>query len=191
MRRLLAAVALVAAAAPAAAQVPDPVAGYVIDFRGATSGLPKESTFFPAIPTDTIIPARGFGINVGGHVFVLGLGPSRLGLGATYLRTRGTTPGVVTNVSVVAPQLSFNFGTANGWSYLSAGLGRAWIRTSAEGDMGTLVAESGPLSASNYGGGARWFLARRLAVGFDVRFHRISGPTKTSFLAAGVGFSVR
>lgn len=191
MRRLLAAVALVLTAVPAAAQAPDPVAGYVVDLRGSTSGLPKESTFFPAIPADTVIPARGFGFDVGGHVYVLSLGPSRIGLGAGYLRTRGTTPAVITSVSVLAPQLSVNFGTINGWSYLSAGLGRGWITTTTRGDTGTASAESDPLGAVNYGGGARWFLARRLGVGFDVRFHRLSGPPATSFLAAAVGFSLR
>jgi hypothetical protein len=191
VRRLLAAVAVVLAARAAAAQAPDPVAGYVVDLRGATSGLPTESTFFPAIPADTIIPARGFGLDVGGHVYVLSLGPSRVGLGATYLRTRGTSPAVATDVGVLAPQVSFNFGTVQGWSYLSAGLGRGWIRTTAENETGTATADADPFTAVNYGGGARWFLARRLGVGFDVRFHRLSGPPSTSFLAAAVGFSVR
>lgn len=191
MRRLFAAVAVVLAATPAAAQAPDPVAGYVVDLRGSTSGLPKESTFFPAVPAETIIPARGFGLDVAGHIYVLSLGPSRIGLGASYLHTRGTTPVVTSTLRVLAPQASVNFGSVNGWSYLSAGLGRGWIRTTAAVDSETLTAESDALTAVSYGGGARWFLARRLAVGFDVRFHRLSGPPSTSFLAAGVGLSVR
>ena len=100
--------------------------------------------------------------------------------------------GIVANLSTVSPQVSFNFGTASGWSYLSAGLGRAWMTTRFEDDESDPVsADSGSLSATNYGGGARWFLARRLAVGFDARFHRMSGPPKTSLFTASVGFSVR
>lgn len=183
---------LVLAPAAAAAQGEDPVAGYVLDLRGATSNLPAETAFFPGIPLETIVPARGFGFDVGGHVYLFRLGPSRVGVGANYVRVRGTTMGIVANTSTVAPQLSFNFGTANGWSYLSAGLGRAWVTTRFDDEESeSVTAESGGLSAANYGGGARWFLARRLAVGFDARFHRISGPPKTSLFSMAVGFSLR
>ena len=189
--RSLVAVVLVLAAAPATAQGPDPVAGFVVDLRGATSGLPKETAFFPGIPLETIVPARGFGFDVGGHLYLFGLGAARVGLGANYVGVRGTVPGVVTNVRTIAPQLSFNFGTADGWSYLSAGLGRAWVATRADDESGSRSAETEGLSSTNYGGGARWFLTRRLAVGFDVRVHRIAGPPKTSLFSASVGFSVR
>ncbi|MGH9349820.1 MAG: hypothetical protein ACRD26_21420 [Vicinamibacterales bacterium] len=190
MRSLLAVVGVLAAS-PAAAQAPDPVAGYVIDLRGATSGLPKETAFYPGLPVDTIVPARGFGFDVGAHVYLFSLGVSQVGLGANYLRARGTTPGIVARVGTVSPQVSFNFGTASGWSYLSAGLGRAWVTTRVERASGTLTADSGGLRAVNYGGGARWFLADRLAVGFDLRVHHVSGPPKIRLFATSVGFSVR
>jgi hypothetical protein len=182
---------LVLAPARVAAQGQDPVAGYVLDLRGATSGLPTDTAFFPGIPLETIVPARGFGFDVGAHVYLFRLGPSRVGIGANYVRVRGTAPGVVASASILAPQLSFNFGTASGWSYLSAGFGSARTSTRFEDTAGTVTAESGGLDATNYGGGARWFLARRLAVGFDARFHRIAGPPKASLFTASVGFSVR
>lgn len=190
MRRLVVLV-LVLAPARVAAQGQDPVAGYVLDLRGATSGLPAETAFFPGIPLDTVVPARGFGFDVGAHVYLFRLGPSRVGLGANYVRVRGTTMGIVATASIIAPQVSLNFGTANGWSYLSAGFGSARINTRFDDEAGAVSAESGGLDATNYGGGARWFLARRLAVGFDARFHRISGPPKASLFAMSVGFSVR
>jgi hypothetical protein len=189
--RVLVVAVLVLAAAPAAAQGQQPVAGYVFDLRGATSSLPKETSFFPSIAADTLVPARGFGFDIGGHLYLFKLGPSRVGLGANYVRVRGTAPGIVARTSTVAPQVSFNFGSANGWSYLSAGVGRAWVRTRVEGESGPLTADSNSLSATNYGGGARWFLARRLAVGFDARFHRIAGPPKTTLFSASVGVSLR
>jgi hypothetical protein len=188
VRRLIP-VVLVLAAVPAAAQTP--VSGYVIDLRGATSSLPRETAFFPGIPIETIVPARGFGFDAGAHVYLFKLGPSRVGIGATYMRVRGTTPGIVSNLSTLAPQISFNFGTSNGWSYLSAGYGQAWVRTEAARESGTEIAESDGLSAVNYGGGARWFIKRRLGVGFDLRFHRVSGPPKASMFAASVGFCLR
>ena len=190
MRSLVVAV-LVLAASPVAAQGPNAIAGYVIDLRGATAGLPNEAAFFPGIPVDTVVPARGFGFDVGGHVYLFTLGPSRLGVGVNYVSVRGTSPGIATNVRTVVPQVSFNFGTADGWSYLSAGLGRASVRTTVDTETGALTSEFDGLSAVNYGGGARWFLRRRLAVGFDVRFHRVSGPPRANLLALAVGFSVR
>ena len=176
---------------PAAAQGPDPVAGYVIDVRGATSGLPKETAFFPTIPLESIVPARGFGFDVGGHVYLFTLGPSRMGIGANYVRVRGTAPGIVATVSTLAPQLSFNFGSRQGWSYLSAGAGPARVTTTVDDTAGSLTSTVDGLTAVNYGGGARWFLRQHIAAGFDVRFYRISGPPKTSFFSASVGFSVR
>jgi hypothetical protein len=190
VRRLVVLV-LVLTPAAAAAQGQDPVSGYVLDLRGATSGLPTETAFFPGIPLETVVPARGFGFDVGAHLYIFRLGASRVGLGANYVRVRGTAPGVVASMSTLAPQVSFNFGTANGWSYLSAGFGRASVTTRFDDESGDVTAESGTLDATNYGGGARWFLARRLAVGFDARFHRIIGPPKASLFTASVGFSVR
>jgi hypothetical protein len=189
--RLVAAFAAVLACAPrASAQAPDPPGPWVFDLRGATSGTPSDTAFFPPLPADTLVPSRGFGFEVGAHVYMLSLGPARIGLGASYLRARGTTDTVTTDVRTVAPQLSFNFGTTNGWSYLSAGLGRAWVRTTAEQVTGTAARESDAITAMNFGGGARWFLTSRLGVGFDVRWHRLESTPQAMLLAASAGFSI-
>ena len=191
MRRVAAALLLLAAA-PAAAQSREPVGPFVVDLRGATSGVPNDTAFFPAgVSADTIVPARGFGFDVGGHVYLFALGPARLGVGLNYVRLRGTAEASTATVAMLAPQLSFNFGSRDGWSYLGAGLGRAWIDTSLHGETGPSARESGGLTSINAGGGARWFLVSRLAVGFDVRWHRISGPPRATLLTASVGFSVR
>jgi hypothetical protein len=183
-------VILLAAAGQAAAQAPEPPGPWTVDLRGTTAGLPSDTAFFPLITTDTLVPSRGFGLDLGAHVYAIGFGPSRLGVGLNYLRMRGTTEAVTTTLSTVVPQLSFNFGTRHGWSYLSAGLGRAWVRTTAEQLTGTATRESEGLNAVNFGGGARWFLTRHVGVGFDLRWHQISGPPRTTVMAAGVGFSV-
>ena len=197
---------------------------YVVDLRAAMSGLPTSASFHPPIPESALVPSRGFGLDAGGQVFVGGLGPARLGFGANVVRVRGTAStaaGVQTSSSgdllsllstadpirvamtltAVTPQISFNFGSSDGWSYLSGGYGAAWIHTTAEGTA--IVPPGGPLTldttesaslAVNYGAGARWFMRRHVAVGFDIRFLRIRStglrPGTTQFLASA-GVSLR
>jgi hypothetical protein len=102
---------------------------------------------------------------------------------------------------LIDPQLSFNFGTAQGWSYLSVGLGTARVKTSSTGtDAVDATYETGSLRAINVGGGARWYLASHLGVGFDLRFHKLAagaaqgsapGMPATNLLSASVGLAVR
>lgn len=209
---------------------PAPPGPYAIDVRGPISGLPSTGAFHPVLPVNALVPKRGFGIGLGGHVYVASLGIARVGVGVDVLRVRGTastpapigttsttsstsgtssttsTPAlsakdaikVVTTMSAVAPQLSFNFGTREGWSYLSAGYGAAQLRTAASGQRTgtpagplTLERDDGRARAINYGGGARWFIRGHLAVGFDLRFHRLAAVgtrpgTKLTVLSAGV-----
>jgi hypothetical protein len=204
---------------------PDRPGPWVVDIRGATVSLPQDAAFFPDIPSSTAVPSRGYGIDVGAHVYVLQLGPARLGIGGMLLRARGTaspgkpdedekpsptglatTPDVATLLTTVGPQLSLNFGSRAGWSYLSAGIGRARMSTRTsrfvdEDDEDDVTAaqliEHGSRSSLNFGGGARWFTRQRLAVSFDVRFHIIGAggeepatPGKT-LLTASVGVSLR
>jgi hypothetical protein len=200
---------------------------YVIDIRAPMSGLPSGSAFLPVLPANALVPKRGFGLGLGGHVYVASLGIARVGVGVDALRVRGkaTTPApatatttttttssttprsalsardqidVVMTTTAIAPQVSFNFGTSDGWSYLSAGYGAAEIRPSASGtplgplhDKVTLARDDGRAAALNYGGGARWFIRGHLAVGFDLRFHRVAAAgtrpgTKLTVLSAGV-----
>jgi hypothetical protein len=177
------------------------------------------------------VPTRGFGFDVGAHVYGPSLGPARLGFGLNFMRVRATastlvapagteapttqTPGTVvvappdieTLFTTVAPQISFNFGTVDGWSYLSVGAGLASTEATAipraaagEIDTGPETRDSGSVMSINYGGGARWFLGDRLAVGFDIRFHRLSSGRDSSaggvtpggtLFSASIGISVR
>jgi hypothetical protein len=225
------AIAALLMSTPAAAQSSPPSAPgpYVIDIRAPMSGLPSTSGFHPVLPAKTLVPKRGFGLGVGGHVYVARLGVSRVGVGVDVLRVRGTavtpvTPSTSTTgagtplssgaslsvasqidvsmtMTAVAPQLSFNFGTREGWSYLSGGYGIAQIRTEATGEQEspltgrtTLVRDDGRSASINYGGGARWFIRDHVAVGFDLRFHRITAVGNRSvatLVVASVGLSVR
>jgi len=225
------AIAALLMSTPAAAQLspPSTPGPYVIDIRAPMSGLPSTSGFHPVLPANTLVPKRGFGLGVGGHVYVARLGVSRVGIGVDALRVRGTavtpvtaststkeagTPSssgtslsaasqidVAMSMTAVAPQVSFNFGTREGWSYLSGGYGVAQIRTEATGEQEspltgrtTLVRDDGRSASINYGGGARWFIRDRVAVGFDLRFHRIAAVGTrpvAKLVVASVGLSVR
>jgi hypothetical protein len=162
---------------------PGPI--FVVDVRGATSGIPTSSGLYPTVPEGNSVPSRGFGYDVGGHVYLFNLGAARVGLGVSVIGVRGTATDATATMNVVAPQLSFNFGTSDGWSYLSVGAGTARVNAEATGSS----------SAINAGGGARWFIKRHLGVGFDLRLHRIAadgdvmGDSMT--FSASVGFSVK
>ena len=207
---------------------PDPPGPYVFDLRGATSGLPGDTGFLPTIPEGTRIPSRGFGFDVGAHIYPFELGSARVGFGLSMMRVRGTAsttvlttpttsqsattvapapPDMVSLFTTVAPQVSFNFGTVDGWSYLSAGLGVGSIEATAtptapatQVATGPETRSSGTIRSINYGAGARWFLMRHIAVGFDIRFHRLSSGRDQSagivtaggtLFSASIGISVR
>jgi hypothetical protein len=198
-------VLLVVAAVPVTAQNvrPEPPGPFVIDVRGATAGLPQAFGFYPPLPQETLVPARGFGVDVGAHVYIWRLGPARVGAGANLFQIRGTTDvGTSATARLIAPQISFNFGTSEGWSYVSGGVGTAQIEGRFSG--GTLeeasAQDTGVTMAMNLGAGARWFFMPRLAVGFDLRLHRISprdattarpGTPGTMVFSASAGLSVK
>jgi hypothetical protein len=162
---------------------PGPV--FVVDVRGATSGVPTSPGLYPSIPDGGSVPARGFGYDVGGHIYLFNLGAARLGLGVNVIGVRGTATDANATLGIVAPQLSFNFGSSDGWSYLSLGAGTARVEAS----------EAGSSSAINAGGGARWFVKHHLAVAFDVRLHKIAADGETmgasTIVSASVGFSLK
>jgi outer membrane protein with beta-barrel domain len=178
-----------AAAHDAAAQSlnPGPPGPFVLDARGVVTGIPNSEAFVPPEVTVATIPARGFGGGMGAHVYAIQLGPGRFGIGVDLAFARGTSTEVQTTLTTVDPQLSFNFGTADGWSYLSAGVGAARVKSEPSG-----ISES--VQAVNWGGGARWFLSQHFGIGFDIRVRHLSAgdivPKGTS-VAAAVGLSFK
>jgi hypothetical protein len=215
-------VLLTAALSPAAASAQTSAPGpYVIDIRGAMSGAPGDVSFYPAVPVAVRVPQRAFGLGLGAHVYALRLGVAHLGFGVDIMRGRGsakTSPsetatsstsgtaaaavsGTVTaamTVTTIAPQLSFNFGARDGWSYLSAGYGAGATRTEVNiptsGNGSGTASRQRQTAALNFGGGARWFLREHLAVGFDIRFHRLramNGVAGTQMFNLSVGMSIR
>jgi hypothetical protein len=188
--RLAAAVGavLLFGAGSAAAQTPTRPGPWVFDVRGVTSPVPEESAFYPRLHPTALVPGRGFGIGAGAHIYLMNVGASRLGVGAHLMRVRAVTrPPVPTTTSgtpavqpqqlqvdlqTVGSEVSFNFGSRDGWSYLSAGAGLTDVTAvTAVVDPGRR--ESGSLATVNFGGGARWFMRSRMAFGFDLRFYRV------------------
>jgi hypothetical protein len=165
------------ASAAAQALDPGPPGPWVADVRGVTLSIPQASGFYPPIASDTLVPSRGFGIQAGAHVYVGRLGGIRLGTGADLLQVRGTTPErIAMTVRTIAPQVSLNFGTAEGWSYVSGGVGVSHVRGrrgAVSETTSTTTRESTALLAFNIGGGARWFLTRHVGITFDLRLHRL------------------
>jgi hypothetical protein len=177
------------AASPATGQslTPGPPGPFVLDVRGVTSGIPATETLFSGLPAGSAVPTRGFGGNVGGHVYAFQMGPGRLGFGMEMSFTGGSSADASATLISVDPQVSFNFGTSDGWSYLSAGVGVT--RISADP-----VAVSDTVRAFNWGGGARWFFRPPLGFGFDVRVRHLSESEVlpgSMTVAAGVGFSLK
>jgi hypothetical protein len=182
--------AFLASASPAAAQAPSRPGPWTLDFRGVTSPVPEDQAFYPRLDPSARIPERGFGIDAGAHVYVLNVGMSRLGLGAQFINVRAVTEPLVSSTTtgtgtpaaagqsvqldlrIITPQVSFNFGSREGWSYVSGGIGTTEVVTKTAGVI-TGRRESERLRSLNVGGGARWFLKPHLAVGFDLRLHRI------------------
>lgn len=166
---------------------PGPPGPFVFDVRGATINLPDSEALFPGVPTDATVPARGFGGTAGAHIYLFPIGSGRLGIGVDGLFARGSTADANSSMTSVDPQLSLNFGTANGWSTLSAGVGV----TSISGEPGG-VSES--VRSINWGGGARWFINPHLGVGFDIRIHHLAAGDvlpKSTAVSVAAGFSLK
>jgi hypothetical protein len=208
--RWLLSMALLFPAADAAAQpTTGPIPRFVVDTRGSLARFKQDAAVASALQVDsTSLPTFGLGGTLGAHVYVLRTRRITIGLGGEIVFARdsstvdveeGATPGptVTTRLGGFAPQISFNFGRDEGWSYVSGGLGSA--RMTTERDDVPVTGTASRTQMLNYGGGARFFNTPHLAFTFDVRFYAISprDPTATvpgyprakfMVLSAGVAF---
>ena len=198
----------------ARAQEPPPRLGpFVVDFHGT----------FPTFPNDVVplansralslaeLPGLGIGVDMGAHVYLLKWRDVTFGLGGqvTFGRAHSTPSTAAGQTTVLlpvaerflsaAPQLSFNFGTGHGWSYLSGGIGKSVWSIHPDGEEPG-EADLEPLKTINYGGGARWFAKQHLAFSFDIRFYAIDpgtpqfgfpGSPRTTLMIMGAGISVK
>jgi hypothetical protein len=203
-------------ARPARAQDPPPrIPWFVVDLHGSVPRFPSddpvlaESRGMPA----TELPGRGLGVQVGVHLYPLRWRAVTFGLGGELAASRARkTPQASSETLLfseerytsIAPQLSFNFGNGNGWSYLSGGIGQSMWSLVPAGLVST-AQDSERLKTINYGGGARWFIKSHVAFSFDVRLYAINpglpfvradgkqlpGSPRTTLMVIGAGMSIK
>ena len=183
-------------AARAAAQVAPadpgtlPIPRFAVDARGVIPRFKQDAAIATGIGVSSAnLPTRGLGVVVGAHWYPMHLGIVTFGVGGELLLTRASRtlapategaeagPTVKTSFSSLSPQVSFNFGKQNGWSYISGGIGRSTY--TSEREDAPLPDPSGGSKTINYGGGARWFAKKHLALSVDLRFYAIN-PTEAS-----------
>jgi hypothetical protein len=202
--------AIVACAAAAEAQDdPPPIGPFVVDLRGSFPGFPQDPQLAASRGLDVReLPGRGLGADVAAHVYPLRWRALTVGLGGqlTLARARyapsASAPAfraVTERFRSIAPQLSFNFGSGDGWSYVSGGLGPGVWSIVPDGRLAE-PADEARLRVVSYGGGARWFARPHLAFTFDVRFYDIDpgvpqagrpGSPRSRLIIMGAGVAVK
>jgi hypothetical protein len=197
-------------AADAAAQHPPPIPRFVIDARAGLARFKEDGAVATSLNVAANnLPTRGLGLGGGVHLYPLRMKKVTLGVGGELFVARDSrqadmtdatmvSPRVTTRFSSITPQVSVNFGTGEGWSYLSGGLGLATL-TSERADA-PFPDGASRVRAINYGGGARWFTGPHLAFTFDVRFYAVNAQEattarpaypKTRFIVFSGGVSLR
>jgi hypothetical protein len=168
-----------------------PIGRYVADARLHFPKFKQDPAISGAlgVATDNL-PTRGLGFVFGAHFYPLRLGILTLGLGGEISKAgRNNTKNtgseaapvdvtVNTSFSAVSPQVSFNFGARDGWSYISGGLG--WSNLTSQREDHPLPPPEKGIKTINYGGGARWFFKQHLAVNFDIRFYAVNPQLATA-----------
>jgi hypothetical protein len=204
LRRVACLVCCLALAAPVSAQQREPLPWFAVDLHAASIGLPTAEGWVPVVPADTPLPDRAWGFGGTATVYPLRFGIVTLGVGAGLSSGQGKsdaieivegsgadevtriTPIVRTQVISLTPQVSLNFGHKFGWSYLSAGLGGSRVDSGADatGTAPQIIVPAVWNQALNFGGGARWFMKRRLGAGFDVRFIKLGSRAASGDIPA-------
>jgi hypothetical protein len=203
-------IALLAANRALAQDPPPKIGPFVVDLHATVPRFPQDLQLAESRDmTLAELPGSGLGVLVGVHVYPLRWRAVTFGLGGEFAtgRSRQTPTAAQTAIrpaterlTTITPQLSFNFGTGNGWSYISGGLGRSTWAVTPQGQEG-FAADTEQLKTISYGGGARWFMKTHLAFSFDARFYAINpgtpfvagalGSPRTTLIVIGAGVSVR
>jgi len=185
-----------------------PIGRFVFDVRGSITPF-GDTTEFAALQgfNGSVTPGLGLGFEAGAHVYpyrwrviTFGLGGSvhaSLGdRGTNELDTNPNGQTVRKQLVAVSPQLSFNFGGRDGWSYISGGLGNSRLSLFA---LGSDSSER-QTKTLNYGGGGRWFTRDHLAFSLDLRFYALGpleqtesepGSPRMTLMVLSIGASFR
>src|SRR6266566_1913516 len=176
---------LIGASRAKAQDEPPKIGPFAIDLHGTVPRFPGSDQQLAdsrgLLPRE--LPGSGLGVHASANVYVFTWKAMTFGLGgdATMARSHNGPQPISTTVTGravterfthIAPELSFNFGTGDGWSYLSGGIGRATWSIVPDGETPS-TADREHLETINYGGGARWFITPHVAFSIDVRFYAI------------------
>jgi hypothetical protein len=194
---------------PADAQEPPPpIPRFVIDLHGTVARFPSDPNLALSRGLDlSELPGAGLGGDVAVHLYPFKYRAVTFGIGGHLTRSRAhrsqaqesTLRPVTERFTYLAPQLSFNFGTGAGWSYISGGISASTWSLVPDGSI-PQPADGDRLKTIDYGGGARWFAKPHLAFSFDVRFYAINpgkptlalpGSPRTTLTVFGVGISLK
>lgn len=208
---VLAGVAFVAFQGIASAQVqPLKIGLFAIDARRVIARYGPTEEQAAAIGYEiTDVPTRGWGFDVGAHIYPVRWRSVALGIGGNVVTSsrqsqpenaKGEPTGreAVTRFRSIASQVSVNFGNREGWSYLSAGFGYSTFSLSNEAYP---EPDSLPNRKTiNFGAGARWTVRSRVAFSLDLRFYKMSPPSNstgapielgTTRMVFGAGLSIK
>ncbi|HMD33913.1 MAG TPA: hypothetical protein VKH42_03045 [Vicinamibacterales bacterium] len=195
----------------ALAQEPPPkIPLFVADVHGTVPRFPESQALADSRGLTSIaeLPGAGLGLQVGAYIYPLRWRVITLGIGGEFATGRasqtppdGSTGLVATTerFQSLGSQLSFNFGSGTGWSYISGGIGTSTWSLQPTGTAET-PQDTERLKTINYGGGARWFAQPHLAFSFDVRFYAVNpgspslglpGSPRATLLIIGAGVSVK
>jgi hypothetical protein len=168
-----------------------PIGHFVVDARAAFPNFKKDPNVAADLGVTTEnLPGRTIGLVLGAHWYPVHMGKVTLGLGGELLSasksqtlppaTEGGADGptVRTHFSTLSPQVSFNFGKREGWSYFSGGIG--WSAFTVELADAPPADEATRTKTINYGGGARWFSKDHVAFTVDMRFYAINPQLATA-----------
>ena len=217
-RRLTALVALAAlifiAARASAQDVPPeklPIGRYVADARVTFPKFKQDAGTAEAIGVTPLnLPTRALGFVLGAHWYPVRLGIVTFGVGGEISAARrGSTLNTGTDAApldvtvnssftTISSQVSLNFGARDGWSYISGGIGSSTFTAERQDDP--LPDQETRSKTINYGGGARWFAKKHLAVSMDLRFYAVNAQLGTAsrpafprmtLMAFSVGAAIR
>jgi hypothetical protein len=209
--RLIAVLLFALVAASVSAQEPPPRIPFVaVDLHGTVPRFPSDPTL--AASRNMVLaelPGPGLGVQVGLHFYPVRWRMVTFGIGGEVTANRSRHDASAENANLrgaeekflsAAPQLSFNFGSGHGWSYLSGGIGLSQWSLIPDDRVEPLPGDTERLKTINYGGGARWFAKQHLAFSFDVRFYAINpgsptlqnpGSPRTTLMVIAAGISLK
>jgi hypothetical protein len=213
MRRaalVLSAAAVLLVPERAVAQEPTgPLPRVVLDLQGIIPVFPNDNAQLADSRDLSVgeLPGAGLGARVALNFYLFRWKVITVGVGGEVFAARSSsTPPEGTSFAAVSErltsgdaQVSFNFGSAHGWSYLSGGIGRSQWSIVPAGQSAT-PADAETLPTANYGGGAHWSIKRHLGFSIDVRLYEIQGGTptairpgspRTRLLVVGAGLFVK